>query len=114
MIEQITRRKLIGGLGLLIAAPAIVRASSRMPVKAYDDVVWLQFDFKAARTVGEIHINGREAIITKVEVSNDLKIWTELPVVLGRLSAGDLVAGRYHRLHLSGEAKIDSMEMLET
>lgn len=29
------RRKLLGGLGLLIAAPAIVKASSLMPVKAY-------------------------------------------------------------------------------
>lgn len=29
----LTRRKLIGGLGLLVAAPAIVRASSIMPVK---------------------------------------------------------------------------------
>lgn len=30
----LTRRKLIGGVGLLVAAPAIVRASSLMPVKA--------------------------------------------------------------------------------
>ncbi len=29
----LTRRKLIGGMGLLFAAPAIVRASSLMPVK---------------------------------------------------------------------------------
>lgn len=33
----LSRRKLIGGLGLLIASPAIVRASSLMPVKAWDD-----------------------------------------------------------------------------
>lgn len=31
----INRRKLIGGLGLLIAAPAIVRVSSIMPVKVW-------------------------------------------------------------------------------
>lgn len=31
---DITRRKLIGGIGLLVAAPAIVRASSIMPVKS--------------------------------------------------------------------------------
>lgn len=31
----LSRRKLLGGLGLLIAAPAIVKASSLMPVKAY-------------------------------------------------------------------------------
>ncbi len=30
----LTRRKLIGGIGLLVAAPAIVRASSLMPVKS--------------------------------------------------------------------------------
>lgn len=34
MIETLSRRKLIGGLGLLIAAPAIVRVASLMPVKA--------------------------------------------------------------------------------
>lgn len=32
---QINRRKLIGGLGLLIAAPAIVKASNIMKVKAW-------------------------------------------------------------------------------
>lgn len=31
----LSRRKLIGGIGLLVAAPAIVRASSLMPVKVY-------------------------------------------------------------------------------
>jgi hypothetical protein len=31
---NLSRRKLIGGLGLLIAAPAVVRATSIMPVKA--------------------------------------------------------------------------------
>ena len=35
MIQTLSRRKLLGGLGLLIAAPAIVKASSLMPVKAY-------------------------------------------------------------------------------
>jgi hypothetical protein len=32
---QMNRRKLIGGLGLLIAAPAIVKASNIMKVKAW-------------------------------------------------------------------------------
>lgn len=35
VIQTLSRRKLLGGLGLLIAAPAIVKASSLMPVKAY-------------------------------------------------------------------------------
>jgi hypothetical protein len=33
----LTRRKLIGGLGLLVAAPAIVRAESLMKVRAHLD-----------------------------------------------------------------------------
>lgn len=37
VIQTLSRRKLLGGLGLLIAAPAIVKASSLMPVKAYAD-----------------------------------------------------------------------------
>lgn len=38
MIETLSRRKLLGGLGLLIAAPAIVRVASLMPVKALPEV----------------------------------------------------------------------------
>ena len=34
----LSRRKLISHIGLLIAAPAIVRASSLMPVKAWEDL----------------------------------------------------------------------------
>lgn len=34
----LNRRKLIGGLGLLIAAPAVVRASSLMPVKMEKEI----------------------------------------------------------------------------
>lgn len=37
MIETVSRRKLLGGLGLLIAAPAIVRVASIMPVKAWEE-----------------------------------------------------------------------------
>lgn len=33
----LSRRKLLTGLGLLIAAPALVKASSLMPVKAYKE-----------------------------------------------------------------------------
>lgn len=42
---DITRRKLIGGIGLLVAAPAIVRASSIMPVKS---LAHLEGDFITA------------------------------------------------------------------
>ena len=38
MSGLIHRRGLLGGLGALFAAPAIVRASSLMPVKAIDDM----------------------------------------------------------------------------
>ena len=115
MIEQITRRKLIGGLGLLIAAPAIVRVTSLMPVKAFDDGIWFQVNWGSPKIVGQIMINGN-AIITRVEVSNDLINWIELPTfhTLDRVGAGDLIAGRYHRLHFYDEVMIDSMEMLET
>lgn len=40
----INRRKLIGGIGLLIAAPAIVRIENIMPVKAWADETL--YDFK--------------------------------------------------------------------
>lgn len=34
---MLTRRKLIGGLGLLIAAPTIIRVADMMPIKAFAD-----------------------------------------------------------------------------
>ena len=34
---MITRRKLIGGFGLLIAAPAIIRVADLMPIKAVEE-----------------------------------------------------------------------------
>ena len=43
MIETLSRRKLIGGFGLLIAAPTIVKIANIMPVKAFgvvDDGYW--------------------------------------------------------------------------
>lgn len=39
----LTRRKLIGGLGLLVAAPAIVRAESLMKVRAYPETIEVPF-----------------------------------------------------------------------
>jgi hypothetical protein len=36
-MEHLTRRKLIGGIGLLIAAPAVIRVAKLMPVKAFDE-----------------------------------------------------------------------------
>ena len=37
-----TRRELLRGLGLLIAAPAVVRASSLMPVRSIAPIITLQ------------------------------------------------------------------------
>lgn len=39
-MPELSRRKLIGSLISLVAAPAIVRVSSIMPVKAVDDVLF--------------------------------------------------------------------------
>ena len=39
------RRKLIGGIGLLVAAPAIVKISNIMPVKAWDVNPCAEFGF---------------------------------------------------------------------
>lgn len=33
---ELTRRKLLGGLGLLIAAPAIIRVADLMPIRAIE------------------------------------------------------------------------------
>lgn len=42
---NLTRRKLIGGIGLLFAAPAIVKASSLMPVKMYKASMFIAADW---------------------------------------------------------------------
>ena len=42
----ISRRGLIGGMAGLLAAPAIVRASSLMPVKAVEAVEYLPCDLR--------------------------------------------------------------------
>lgn len=99
MIEQLSRRKLIGGLGLLIAAPAIVRASSLMSVKAFDDIAWLHIDFPGANTVANVTINGNPAYF--VQGSMDGKKWFEIPQVGEHLKAGNLNAGRYYRLRFA-------------
>lgn len=56
----LSRRKLLGGLGLLIAAPAIVKASSLMPVKAY-----------AARAAERLYVGD----LVTLEVSRDGLTW---------------------------------------
>lgn len=60
MTLQISRRGLIGGLAAFIAAPAIVRASSIMPVKAWNDLAEFERaaaaafqDFKEALHTGD-------------------------------------------------------------
>lgn len=53
MALDLTRRRLIGGIGLLLCAPTIVRASSIMPVRALKPtlnplgggVVWTEITF---------------------------------------------------------------------
>jgi len=49
----LNRRKLIGGGALLIAAPAIVKASSLMPVKVYSEL-----DLVTVRKTFRIDISG--------------------------------------------------------
>jgi hypothetical protein len=53
---NISRRKFITGAGLLIAAPAIVRASSIMPVRAIEPVMSLD-----APTI--YIVNGRQYVV---------------------------------------------------
>jgi len=51
MSSIITRRGLVGGLVGIIAAPAIVRASSLMPVKAIFPAEWEELAFTINKTV---------------------------------------------------------------
>lgn len=88
MIEHISRRKLIGGLGLLIAAPAIVRASSLMPVKALPEAIWMQINFPSQMIVEHATINGKS--IHRMEFY-DGENWREV-------MAGDLRAGKSYRV----------------
>ena len=55
------RRNLITGLGALLCAPAIVRASSLMPVKALKDPMWSTSDlyFKATERMGPMFFDER-------------------------------------------------------
>lgn len=52
-----TRRSLITGIGALLCAPAIVRASSIMPVKAWSDQ-WVRANSPMVRVVGTISSGG--------------------------------------------------------
>ena len=49
-----TRRKLIGGIGLLFAAPAIVKASSLMPVKVYKAPMFIAADWAFAESYSAV------------------------------------------------------------
>lgn len=49
----LSRRSLITGLASFLAAPAIVRASSLMPVKAFENP-WLPPDYIVRMTAGEL------------------------------------------------------------
>ena len=69
----LTRRGLIGGLASLLAAPAIVRASSLMPVnsgKAFTGITWIDtvYDEPLAITRG---INGLTPYYGRLLLSED-------------------------------------------
>lgn len=52
--EQVSRRVLLAGLGALICAPAIVRASSLMPVKAWKEPAFLAIDLGQEETTAMV------------------------------------------------------------
>lgn len=83
---MINRRGLITGLISLVAAPAIVRASSLMPIKAYhDDVVWGPV-FKVTGVSGNI-----------IDLINDDDETKRSWVVWNNVKVGDLV--RFNTLY---------------
>lgn len=65
---QMNRRKLIGGLGLLIAAPAIVKAANIMRVKAWDEnpCATILFDLPGAHTISLPCIGGHGYLVGDV------------------------------------------------
>lgn len=58
---QTDRRSLLTGLGALLCAPAIVRASSLMPIKPFEDATWAGSDllFKCTEHMGPMWIDER-------------------------------------------------------
>lgn len=93
----LTRRKLIGGMGLLFAAPAIVRAGSLMPVKP------LRFETLSAHALQ--WTTPMPSLMFQVQTSADGVHWiTQRDVVATRQENGSLFVplqfdtGRYMRL----------------
>ena len=63
---ELTRRGLITGVGALIVAPAIVRASSIMPVRSHADgpaveQVWIQYQVEFDPETGITKMRAKEA-----------------------------------------------------
>ena len=89
MIQTLSRRKLLGGLGLLIAAPAIVKASSLMPVKAYVEEAAMPeftagpFDLEAAQwaEVGYISATGLKRACLVPIIDNSMTMPVEVSQV---------------------------------
>jgi hypothetical protein len=97
VIETLTRRKLIGGLGLLIAAPAIVRMSSLMPVKRY--VVPFSIPLTAAQIgaiLDEMSFGHKNILDMRDCVFRQCwKDICEIGYAASRVSIGDLVTFEY-------------------
>jgi hypothetical protein len=77
------RRKLIGGLGLLVAAPAIVKVSNIMPVKAWDDTLYFTND--GAFTINLPEVNQFADLSMEIRVDTQPVVFTShYPMVVTR------------------------------
>jgi hypothetical protein len=83
----VNRRKLIGGLGLLVAAPAIVKVSNIMPVKAWADSPWGDLSL-------EIRVDTQPVVFTShypMVVTRDGVAVLDVPPGVINLKPGDRV-----------------------
>jgi hypothetical protein len=83
------RRKLIGGLGLLVAAPAIVKISNIMPVK-----VWRGYSREWGDLSMEIRVDTQPVVFTShypMTVTRDGVVVLDIPPGVIDLKPGDRV-----------------------
>jgi hypothetical protein len=80
------RRGFLKSLGLLIAAPAIVRASSIMPVKAYREKGWSGFDTGI--------LKGDFTLVFLVEGSDESGNWREEKIAVANIAVANFVKHR--------------------
>lgn len=84
---SLSRRSLITGLVSLVAAPAIVRASSLMPVKAMPPANWLDQAYSLTKTQIDRNLYAdltdvtRQAFVPRLYV----KLYWSDPVLVSRL-----------------------------